>query len=46
MGEEKSANTVQSYGVYLNWYADFGATDHVTRELDKLAIKDFYQGGD
>jgi hypothetical protein len=46
MGEEKSSNTAHSYGVDSNWYADSGATDHVTGELDKLAIKDSYQGGD
>jgi hypothetical protein len=38
MGEERSANVVTSYGVDSNWYADFGATDHVTGELDKLAV--------
>jgi hypothetical protein len=31
MGEEKSANTANSYGVDSNWYAALGATDHVTR---------------
>jgi hypothetical protein len=46
MGEEKSVNTTQSYGVDLNWYADSGATDHMTRELDNLAINDSYHGGD
>jgi hypothetical protein len=37
MGDERSANAVTSYGVDSNWYADSGATDHVTGELDKLA---------
>jgi hypothetical protein len=46
MGEEKSANAAHSYGVDSNWYADSRATDDVTRELDKLAIKDSYHGGD
>jgi hypothetical protein len=46
MGEDKSANVAHSYGVDSNWYVDSGATDHVTRELDKLAIKDSYHGGD
>jgi hypothetical protein len=42
MGEEKNANAAMSYGVDSNWYADSGATDHVTGELDKLAVKDAY----
>jgi len=23
-----------------NWYADSGATDHITSELDKLTVRD------
>jgi hypothetical protein len=46
MGEEKSANATTSYGIDTNWYADFGATDHVTEDLDKLLMKDTYHGGD
>jgi hypothetical protein len=46
MGEDRSVNAANSYGVDSNWYADFGATDHVTRELDKLAVKEAYHGGD
>jgi hypothetical protein len=38
MREERSANATNSYGVDSNWYADSGATDHVTGELDKLAV--------
>jgi hypothetical protein len=30
----------------MNWYADSGATDHITSELDKLAIRDKYNGGE
>jgi hypothetical protein len=30
MGDEKTANAATSYGVDSNWYADSGATDHVT----------------
>jgi hypothetical protein len=41
----KNANAATSYGVDSNWYADSGATDHVTGELDKLAVKDNYTGG-
>jgi hypothetical protein len=46
MGEEKSANATHSYGVDSNCYADSRAMNYVTGDLDKLAIKDSYQGGD
>jgi hypothetical protein len=46
MGEEKNVNAAISYGVDSNWYADSGATDHVTGELDKLAVKDAYNGNE
>jgi hypothetical protein len=46
MGEEKNANTAMSYGVDSNWYADSRATDHVTGELGKLAMKDAYNGNE
>jgi hypothetical protein len=46
MGEEKSANTAQSYGIDSNWYADSGATDHITRDLENLVVKDTYHGND
>jgi hypothetical protein len=36
MGEERSANAANSYGVDCNWYVDSGDTYHVTGELDKL----------
>lgn len=32
--EEKLAGVVSSYGVDTNWYADYGATDHITFDLD------------
>jgi hypothetical protein len=44
MGEKKNANAAMPYGVDSNWYADSGATDHVTGELDMLAVKDAYNG--
>ena len=28
------------------WYADSGATDHITSELEKLAIRENYYGND
>jgi hypothetical protein len=46
MGEDKSANIAHSYGVDSNWYADSGAMDHVTGELNKLAMRDTYNGND
>jgi hypothetical protein len=46
MGEEKSANNANFYGADSNWYADSGATDHITGELDKLHVKDNYNGND
>jgi len=35
-----------SYTVDTNWYADTGATDHITGELEKLTTRDRYTGGD
>nr|XP_034604638.1 uncharacterized protein LOC117864620 [Setaria viridis] len=32
------------YGFEPNWYADRGAIDHITSELDKLTVKDKYNG--
>jgi hypothetical protein len=46
MGEDKSSSAAQSYGVDWNWYADSGATDHVTGELDKLTKWDTYNRKD
>jgi hypothetical protein len=46
MGDKKNANVTMSYGVDSNWYADSGATDHVTGELDKLAVKVAYGGNE
>jgi hypothetical protein len=36
----------RSYGVDTARYADSAATDHVTRELDKLAMREKYHGQD
>jgi hypothetical protein len=46
MGEDKSTNTTNSYGVDSNWYVVSGATDHVTGELDKFVVRDAYNGND
>lgn len=35
-----------SYGVDTNWYTDTGATDHITGELEKLSLREKYNGGD
>jgi hypothetical protein len=45
--EEHSANAVTtSYNVDPSWYADTGATDHITNDLEKMAMKEEYQGTD
>ena len=35
-----------SHGIDTNWYADSGATEHITGELDKLTMRERYHGGD
>jgi hypothetical protein len=35
-----------SYTIHTNWYTDSGATDHITSELEKLSIRDKYNGED
>jgi hypothetical protein len=35
-----------SYNIDPNWYANTGATYHITGELEKLAMRSKYQGGD
>jgi hypothetical protein len=43
----KTASAAMSnYGVDSNWYTDTGATDHITRELNKLVVHDVYNGAD
>ncbi|KAK1626732.1 hypothetical protein QYE76_001047 [Lolium multiflorum] len=45
--EEKSAGSAStSYGVDTNWYLDSGATDHITGDLNKLTIRDRYNGNE
>ena len=45
--ERKKVNLVtNSYGIDTNWYADSGATEHITGELDKLTMREKYHGGD
>jgi hypothetical protein len=38
--------TTTSYKVDPNWYSDTGATDHITSDLDRLAVRERYHGGD
>jgi hypothetical protein len=38
--------TISSYQVDPNWYMDPRATDHIIGELEKLVVKNQYQGGD
>lgn len=46
-GEEKVARAAMStYGIDTNWYLDTRATDHITGELEKLSVKDKYNGND
>ncbi|XP_021318431.1 uncharacterized protein LOC110436245 [Sorghum bicolor] len=40
------AAATKSYSVDTNWYADTVATDHITSDLDKLAFRNKYHGGD
>jgi hypothetical protein len=42
--ERHAANTAtNSYTYDTNWYTDTGATDHITREFEKLAVRDRYK---
>jgi histone deacetylase 1/2 len=44
--QKSAAAVTNSYGVDTNWYIDSGATDHITSDLEKLTIRDRYNGGD
>lgn len=39
-----AASAIPSYDVDTNWYIDTGATDHITNDLDKLTVKERYNG--
>jgi hypothetical protein len=44
-GEEHSVNTAStSYNADPAWYMDTGATDHITNDLDRLQIRERYNG--
>jgi hypothetical protein len=42
--DQRFTGTTAAYGVDTNWYADTGATDHITGELDKLTTEEKYMG--
>jgi hypothetical protein len=45
--EEPSAMVAtSSYKIDPNWYSDTGATDHITSDLDHLAVWEQFNGGD
>lgn len=46
--DNPSANlaATSNYKVDTNWFSDTGATDHITSDLDRLAIRERYNGGD
>jgi hypothetical protein len=44
--QNSAAAATSLYGVDINWYMDSGATDHITGELEKLIVRDKYNGGD
>lgn len=33
-----------SYNLDMNWYADFGASNHLMSDLDRLNVKEHYRG--
>jgi hypothetical protein len=38
--------STSSYKVDPNWYSDTGTTDHITSDLDRVAVRDQYKGND
>ncbi|KAK1685031.1 hypothetical protein QYE76_045879 [Lolium multiflorum] len=45
-GGQNHGGHTPSYAIDPGWYADSGATDHLTSELDKLTLKERYGGKD
>ncbi|KAK1663765.1 hypothetical protein QYE76_051924 [Lolium multiflorum] len=43
---QANAATTGSHGVDPHWYIDTGATDHITGELEKLVVRDRYNGNE
>ncbi|KAG2592301.1 hypothetical protein PVAP13_5NG540886 [Panicum virgatum] len=44
--ERHVAAAMSLYSMDQNWYMDTGATDNITSNLEKLAVRDKYNGGD
>ena len=44
--ERHAAAATSSYNIDTNWYTDSGSTDHITSELEKLSMREKYNGGD
>lgn len=44
--ERHVAAAMNQYAMDQNWYMDFGATDNITSDLEKLVVRDKYHGGD
>jgi hypothetical protein len=44
--ERHAGAAMNSYSVDSNWYADNGVTDRITGELEKLSVREKYNGGD
>jgi hypothetical protein len=40
------AAAMNSYTIDTNWYTNIGATEHITGELEKLSLRNKYNGGD
>jgi histone deacetylase 1/2 len=41
-----SLASTSSYKIDPNWYMNTGATDHITSDLDRLAVRERYNGGE
>ncbi|WVZ77133.1 hypothetical protein U9M48_025033 [Paspalum notatum var. saurae] len=41
-----AAAASNQYTIDTNWYTDSGATDHITGDLEKLSVRDKYNGTD
>lgn len=44
--EHHVAAAMSLYSMDQNWYMDTGATDNITSDLEKLVVRDKYNGGD
>jgi hypothetical protein len=44
--DQRNAALASSSNIDNNWYMDSGATDHITGDLDKLTMHDYYSGND